>query len=153
LPHLFVSIATFQLVNRGMRRIFWSDIYESCIAIQMALTALSFPWTGRRVHFAVTPKGKDAETRSTRGTWVLGWPIVTLSALMVAGLVKGGIELTMAGPNREGTLINLFWASYNLVILSFGLLLLRQQRRGLPRLPRDHACASCAGQDRGPKGG
>ena len=142
LPHLFVSVAAFQLVNRGMRRIFWSDIYESCIAMQMALTALAFPFAGWRVHFAVTPKGQDAERGGKRGVWTLGWPLVVLSVLMVAGIANGALALTGPTPDKDSTLINLFWAGYNLVILSFGLLLLRKQpqRRSSPRLPREHAC-------------
>jgi len=142
LPHLFISVAAFQLVNRGMRRIFWSDIYESCVAVQMAITAITFPWSGRRVHFAVTPKGQDAERGSTRHMWTLAWPMVVLSILIVAGLVKGAISVTMAGGDKDSTLINGFWAAYNLVVLLFGLLLVRQrpQLRESPRLQRAHAC-------------
>jgi cellulose synthase (UDP-forming) len=141
-PHLFVSVAAFQLVNRGMRRIFWSDIYESSIALQLAATALTFPWTGLRVHFAVTPKGQGAQRKTARGVWGLGGPMIVISLLIVAGLCKGVFDLTTLNSDRDGTIVNLFWATYNLIILGFGLLLLRQppQRRVAPRLPRHHAC-------------
>jgi cellulose synthase (UDP-forming) len=142
LPHLFVSVAAFQLVNRGMRRIFWSDIYESCIAVQMAVTALMFPFNGRRVHFAVTPKGSDAETKGPRRARGLWWPQVLLTTLIIVGLVKGAVALTAPFVDRDSTIINIFWAAYNLVILAFGLLLLRQpaQQRKAPRLPCDYRC-------------
>ena len=140
LPHLFISAAAFTAVTRGTRRVFWSDIYEACIAVQLAMTALSFPWTGTRAHFAVTPKGQSAERRVTRGVWH-GWPMTVLVALLVVGLVKGAIAAT-SGVELDAILVNVAWSLYNLVVLSFGLLLLRQPAQGrmAPRLPRQHAC-------------
>ena len=142
LPHLFISVAAFQLVNKGLRRIFWSDIYESCIAVQMAVTALMFPLTGRRVHFAVTPKGTDAEKKTGRNKRDLWLPQAVLLALLAAGLVSGAIALSGSTADRHSTMINMFWAGYNLIVLVFGLLLLRQppQRRKAPRLERAYAC-------------
>jgi cellulose synthase (UDP-forming) len=142
MPHLFVSVAAFQLVNRGLRRIFWSDIYESCISVQMAVTALTFPFTGGKVHFAVTPKGTDAASkapRSKRGLWL---PQAVLLTLIVAGLMNGVYALTTPGADHDSTLINMFWAGYNLIVLFFGLLLLRQppQHRQAPRVPREFPC-------------
>jgi cellulose synthase (UDP-forming) len=141
-PHLLVSMVAFQLVSGGTRRMFWSDIYESCVAVPLASAALMFPWSGRRVHFAVTPKGHDAERRARRGAWRQGWAIAALAILMCAALLKGASALTAADTDRGSMLVNLSWAAYNLVVLSFGLLLLRQkpQRRTSPRLPRTHAC-------------
>jgi cellulose synthase (UDP-forming) len=142
MPHLFVSVAAFQLVNRGLRRIFWSDIYESCIAVQMAVTALTFPFTGRKVHFAVTPKGTDAAHKPRRGKHGLWLPQAVLLTLIVAGLLNGADALTTPGVDRDSTLINMFWAVYNLVVLFFGLLLLRQppQHRQAPRVEREYPC-------------
>jgi len=141
LPHLFISAAAFSIVTKGTRRVFWSDIYEACIAVQLAVTALTFPWTGTKVHFAVTPKGQGAERRAAkRGVWQ-GWPMVILVALLIVGLVKGAVAAT-SGVDLDAILVNSSWSLYNLVVLSFGLLLLRQpaQRRVAPRLPRRHAC-------------
>jgi cellulose synthase (UDP-forming) len=141
LPHLFISAAAFSVVTRGTRRVFWSDIYEACIAVQLAMTALTFPWTGTRVHFAVTPKGQSAERpRAKRGVWQ-GWPMTVLVVLLVVGLIKGAISAS-AGGELDAILVNASWSLYNLVVLSFGLLLLRQpaQRRVAPRLARRHAC-------------
>src|SRR4030095_8494649 len=103
--------------------------------------ALTFPWTGTRVHFAVTPKGQNAERpRAKRGVWQ-GWPMTALVALLVVGLVKGAIA-ARSGVDLDAILVNASWSLYNLIVLSFGLLLLRQpaQRRSAPRLPRRHAC-------------
>jgi cellulose synthase (UDP-forming) len=141
LPHLFISAAAFSLVTRGTRRVFWSDIYEACIAVQLSVTALTFPWTGTRVHFAVTPKGQNAERpRAKRGVWQ-GWPMTVLVTVLAVGLVKGAIS-ARSGVDLDAILVNASWSLYNLVVLSFGLLLLRQpaQRRVAPRLPRQHAC-------------
>jgi hypothetical protein len=94
------------------------------------------------VHFAVTPKGKDAERRASKGMWALGWPNIVLSMLMAAGLIKGAIGLAYGTPERDSTIVNEFWTGYNLVLMGFGLLLIRQQaqRRTSPRLPREHFC-------------
>jgi cellulose synthase (UDP-forming) len=142
LPHLVVSITAFQLVNRGMRRIFWSDIYESCIAVHIAVAALVFPFTARRVRFSVTPKGRDAEQGSAREIWTLGWPLWVLSALMVVGLTKGMVSVFVLGTGGDGTLVNVIWAAYNLIVLFFGLMLLRRppQQRDALRLSRAHSC-------------
>jgi hypothetical protein len=72
----------------------------------------------------------------------LGWPLWALSALVVIALVRGSFQLLVSGTGDDATLINVFWAGYNLVVLVFGLLLLRQppQQRHAVRLPREHAC-------------
>jgi cellulose synthase (UDP-forming) len=135
LPHLAVSIVAFQLVNRGMRRIFWSDVYESCISVQVALTAVLFPFQARKVNFKVTPKG-DAAADS--GSARLAFPLTILAALLIAGFLVGVTRLAGVGTGDNGTLINTIWTAYNLVVLGMGLLLLRDrpQRRHAPRLPR-----------------
>jgi len=142
IPHLAVSIVAFQLVNQGMRRIFWSDVYESCISVHLALVTLAFPFTTRRVRFAVTPKGRAAERGSTASAWTLGWPLWVLTALTLGGLVKGIVALLVTGPDDDAVLVNVVWATYNLVLLTLGLLLLRQppQQRGSLRLQRSYAC-------------
>lgn len=135
LPHLAVSIVAFQLVNKGMRRIFWSDVYESCISVQVALTALAFPFRARKVRFQVTPKGRDdSRSADTR----LALPMTILAALLISGFIVGLLRLYAGNGNESGTLINTIWTAYNLVVLSMGLLLLRQrpQRRGSLRLAR-----------------
>jgi cellulose synthase (UDP-forming) len=142
LPHLCVSIVAFQLVNRGMRRIFWSDVYESCISVHMALAAILFPFRARRARFVVTPKGRAAEEGATTGFWRLGWPVLCLIGLMAVGVVTGVFTLARRGAADDGTLINVIWATYNVVILGFGLLVLRAtpQRRTAVRLPRRFPC-------------
>ncbi len=142
IPHLVISITAFQLVNKGMRRIFWSDIYESCICLHLSATTLMFPFTGGKVRFAVTPKGKAAEQAASRGFWRLGWPNLALCGLMVGGILKGIVTILTSPAPDDATLINVIWAIYNLVVLGFGILLLRQpaQNRNAVRLPRHHAC-------------
>jgi cellulose synthase (UDP-forming) len=139
LPHLAISIVAFQLVNRAMRRLFWSDVYESCISVQVALTFLLFPFTGRRVRFAVTPKGRATQRRA--GLRLVG-PMAVLAALGALGLAVGVFRLAVTGVAQDGTLINTIWAAYNLVVLGMGLLLLkdRPQRRTAVRLPRRSSC-------------
>ncbi len=139
LPHLAVSIVAFQLVNKGMRRIFWSDVYESSISVQVALTALAFPFTARTVRFAVTPKGRASQGAPAHR---LAWPVAALAALGALGLVVGLVRLASGGTEQDGLLINTVWAGYNLVVLAMGLLLLRgiPQRRGAVRVPRRFPC-------------
>lgn len=88
LPHLAISIVGFQLVNLGLRRIFWSDVYESCISVQMALAALIGPFTGRGAGFVVTPKGRQAQ-ESNGGLARLGWPLWVLASLSAIGFLTG----------------------------------------------------------------
>jgi cellulose synthase (UDP-forming) len=140
IPHLALSIAAFQLVNLGMRRIFWSDVYESCISIQIALTALLFPVPRRRkTEFAVTPKGKAAEKGDG---WKVALPLGLLFAAVALGTIAGVVRLATAKGFDSGVVVNTVWASYNVVVLAMGLLLLKQraQRRGAVRLPRSLSC-------------
>jgi cellulose synthase (UDP-forming) len=137
LPHLAISIVGFQLVNKGMRRIFWSDVYESCISVQMAATLLVFPSRARQVRFKVTPKGPGSQgSRPAR----LALPMTILTALLIAGFAVGLARLLGVGVEQAGSgvLINTIWTGYNLVVLSMGLILLRQRpaRRTSVRLPR-----------------
>ena len=140
LPHVAVSIVAFQLVNRGLRRVFWSDVYESCISVQVALTGLLFPLSPGRTRFMVTPKGREATRRERSALLRLGWPLLALAGITLAGLMVGLLRLAGSGGGEGGTLINVVWAAYNLVVLGFGLLILRprRQRREAVRLPRRH---------------
>jgi cellulose synthase (UDP-forming) len=142
LPHLYASVAAFQVVNRGLRRIFWSDVYESSIAVQIAITTLMFPFSGRRVRFAVTPKGQDATRNASRKRLALGWPLVVLTAVLIVGVVRGTFALATSTGDLNSLSINVFWAAYNLVVVVFGLLLLRvvPQSRYAPRIARQHQC-------------
>jgi cellulose synthase (UDP-forming) len=137
LPHLAVSIVAFQLVNKGMRRIFWSDVYESCISVQMAATVALFPVQARKVRFNVTPKGHAS---GGEGSTRMALPITILAAFLIAGLVVGLLRLAGVGVEQAGSgvLINTIWTAYNLVVLSMGLMLLRERpaRRTSVRLPR-----------------
>jgi cellulose synthase (UDP-forming) len=138
LPHVAISIVAFQLVNLGMRRIFWSDVYESCISVQIAVAALLFPLP-RKSGFAVTPKGRAAE-RSVG--WRMSLPTTLLFAAVVVGLVSGILRLVAGEGDEGGVLVNTIWAGYNAIVLAMGLLLLkhRVQRRAAVRLPRRIAC-------------
>ncbi|RMG48261.1 MAG: glycosyltransferase [Acidobacteria bacterium] len=136
LPHLAISVAGFQLVNRGMRRIFWSDVYESCISVQVALAAISFPFTfRRRVRFEVTPKGRAADRPEVRR---VGIPLALMSAAVAVAFVTGIVRLILGGRDEGGLLINTTWAGYNLIVLAMGLLLLRHriQERSAIRVAR-----------------
>ncbi len=137
LPHLAISIVGFQLVNKGMRRIFWSDVYESSISAQVALTTLLFPLRSRSIRFKVTPKGRGSQDQAAATT---AMPMTILTALLIAGLIIGLSRLAgmTADSGGSGTLINTIWTGYNLVVLAMGLLLLRQRRlqRKAIRLPR-----------------
>jgi cellulose synthase (UDP-forming) len=139
IPHLAVSITAFQLVNVGMRRIFWSDVYESCISIQIALTALLFPVPRRKAEFAVTPKGRAAEKADG---WKNALPTAVLFVAVASGALAGALRLATGEGDDSGVLINTIWAGYNVVVLSMGLLLLkhRVQRRAAVRLPRRLSC-------------
>ncbi|MFQ5768161.1 MAG: PilZ domain-containing protein, partial [Acidobacteriota bacterium] len=135
LPHLAISIVGFQLVNLGMRRIFWSDIYESCIALHVALTTLFFAFSPKRVHFTVTPKGQAAQAPAP---WRLALPGLGVAVLVASGAVIGLSRMAGKDGSEGGLAINTLWDLYNLVVLSFGLLLFRPspRRRRSIRLAR-----------------
>lgn len=65
--------------------------------------------------FAVTPK---VETHSERPQWGLIWPQLLAMAVLIVATVLGVIRLVWFGADPLGTGVNVFWAVFDVLILS-----------------------------------
>ncbi len=127
-PHiLHASIANSRIQGK-YRYSFWAEIYETALAWYIArptTTALINPHKGS---FNVTAKG--GLIQEDHFDWKISKPFLILVALNFLGTVVGLWRL-VEGPEHEvGTvLINMGWASYNLMILGAALAVAAEARQ------------------------
>jgi cellulose synthase (UDP-forming) len=134
LPHLFHSTAANSRLHGRFRHSFWSEVYETALAVYIALPttiALVAPRAGR---FNVTAKGGRIE----RGFFDahVALPYLALAALNVAALSAAGWRLWHGAGELDALAINVAWALHNLVMLAATIALAceRPQRRTSPRV-------------------
>ncbi|GBQ45047.1 UDP-forming cellulose synthase catalytic subunit [Komagataeibacter sucrofermentans] len=120
LPHMFHSIATAAKVNKGWRYSFWSEVYETTMAlflVRVTIVTLLFPSKGK---FNVTEKGGVLEEEE----FDLGatYPNIIFATIMMGGLLIGLFELIVRFNQldviaRNAYLLNCAWALISLIIL------------------------------------
>ena len=129
-PHVLHSIATASRIQGGVRHSFWSEIYETVLALYLlpvVLTTLLDPSKGK---FNVTDKG---------GTLQEGYfdlravaPNVVLGVLLIIGLLSGihglatnAVETTQFQANA----LNTVWVLLSLITVLAGLAVGRERRQ------------------------
>jgi cellulose synthase (UDP-forming) len=116
-PYLVVNQLLFLVVGWGKRT--WRGLQYSLalfpLWIRACTTAVGNVVFKRGLGFVVTPKTRQA----TGPKWRLIRPQLTAIALLIGSVVIGLVRL-MAGvaPSAGGTLVNVGWATYDLVVLS-----------------------------------
>ncbi|MCF6209323.1 MAG: UDP-forming cellulose synthase catalytic subunit [Gammaproteobacteria bacterium] len=119
-PHLIHASITNSRIQGKYRYSFWAEIYETALAWYIArptTTALIAPHKGS---FNVTAKG--GLIAEEHFDWRISKPFLVLIVLNLLGIIVG-LGRLVGGPDHEvGTvLLNLAWASYNLLILGAAL--------------------------------
>ncbi|MBI5197409.1 MAG: glycosyltransferase, partial [Nitrospirae bacterium] len=135
IPYYVVSLIAFQQVGGRARNSFWSDVYETAMCFSITTTAFSTLLSPWRTNFQVTPKGVKRVAKRFNICLVL--PHLGLSVLLLVGTVIGVYHL-VTGHSSDATAISLFWATYNLFLLSAAISVARERKqiRSAPRLPR-----------------
>jgi cellulose synthase (UDP-forming) len=117
-PYLIATQLLFLVVGRGVRT--WRGQQYSLalfpLWIRACTTAVGNVFFGRSLGFVVTPK-----TRSTSSgfPWRLVRPQLVAMVLLVAAAVAGAVRLALGlAPTAQGTVINLIWVGYDLLVLS-----------------------------------
>ncbi|AQU88167.1 cellulose synthase catalytic subunit (UDP-forming) [Komagataeibacter nataicola] len=120
IPHMFHSIATAAKGNKGWRYSFWSEVYETTMAlflVRVTIITMLFPSKGK---FNVTEKGGVLEQEE----FDLGatYPNIIFATIMGGGLLIGLFELTFHCTQLDGIAIrayalNCVWAAISLMIL------------------------------------
>ncbi len=130
LPHFFHAVATTSRLQGRWRHSFWSEIYETVLALRLIPLTLATLVVPRRGRFVVTAKGG----RVGRGTFDLRAVAanLVLAVLLLAGVLRGAIGLAEADPSSlafQGLILNLAWAVFSLVIVLAAVAVGREARR------------------------
>ncbi|NUP60165.1 MAG: glycosyltransferase [Pseudarthrobacter sp.] len=116
LPFMVVNQLLFAVAGRGIPT--WRGQQYSLALfptwIKACTTAARNVWFGRPLGFAVTPKA-----RQTGGpSWSLIRPQIVVSVLLALAAVVGIIRLATGLAEPLGTLVNVIWVVFDLVVMS-----------------------------------
>src|SRR5262249_38173328 len=116
LPYLVINQLVFLMVGWG--RPTWRGQQYSLalfpLWIKAITSAIGNVYFNQPLGFVVT-----AKTRQSGIHWQLAWPQVTAMALLVIAAIVGVLRLVFGYfEDVPGTLVNLFWVGYDLVMLS-----------------------------------
>ncbi len=147
LPHYLATIIAFNMVSRGHRNPFWSDVYETLMSFVLTLAAIKTVLMPFGHTFKVTPKGERRGEWSLQTSLVL--PHILLAVLLLIGIEMGILSLGHKG-SHDSVIISLVWAFYNLVLLVTAVIAARErpQRRTNTRLARSIRCELYSSADR-----
>lgn len=156
LPHLAHGLLTNGRTQGRFRHMFWGEIYDTALAFYIVIPTTVAMISPRHGTFNVTAKGGLVERQYF--DWKIAAPLVVLLALNVAGIVAGGVALAVEARHLDSVLINVFWASVNIVVLGATLAVALEQRQvreatrvpvqlpGMLRLPSGHT-VQCRTED------
>ena len=116
IPFLVFNQLVFTVVARGVKT--WRGQQYSLalfpIWIRACTTAFNSVVFGRSLGFAVTPKTRQEGARA----WRLVRPQLMAMGALTAAVVVGMIRLATGDGTGSGTLVNVAWVGFDLVILS-----------------------------------
>ncbi len=130
LPHIFHSVATNSRLQSNWRHSFWSEIYETVLALFLVRVTVATLMSPRRGKFNVTAKGGLLEN----GFFDLGavYPNLIMGFLIVAGVIRGLVSITFFKLEPlifQALLLNTIWASLSLVVVLAALAVGRETRQ------------------------
>ncbi len=118
LPYILFNQLLFVVIGRGVKT--WRGHQYSLalfpLWIRACATAVANVYFHRPLGFVVTPK-----TRQEGGSfpWRLIWPQLLAMAALALACVVGGLRLWLGSTSTVlGTVVNIVWVAYDLVILS-----------------------------------
>jgi cellulose synthase (UDP-forming) len=131
-PHIVLALNANYITNKAARFSFWNEIFEYAMAFQDGLVTMLAVINPKLGKFNVTDKGVSVTQRyfdwgSTRISFIL-------VLILCVSLLAVPFWLLMRPEFQEATLINAFWALFNLVLLGTALLVGLEQ----PQLRRAH---------------
>ncbi|WP_168627584.1 glycosyltransferase [Cryobacterium sp. BB307] len=115
-PFMIVNQLLFLFAARGVPT--WRGQQYSLALFPVWINAC---WTAFRnvvfstpLDFAVTPKTRQA---STRQWWRIRWQLLVMAVLVVS-LIVGGVRLVAGDADLLGTVVNVAWAVFDLIVLN-----------------------------------
>ncbi len=129
-PHILHSVVTASRVQGSVRHSFWSEIYETVLAVYLLPVTLATLLDPRRGRFNVTDKGGTLE----EGYFDLRavGPNMVLAVFLIVGLLSGIYGLATNAPSSsefQAYALNLVWATLCLLTVLAGLAVGRERRQ------------------------
>jgi cellulose synthase (UDP-forming) len=130
LPHIFHSVATNSRIQGNWRHSFWSEIYETVMALFLVRINIVTMISPRRGKFNVTDKGGLL----AKGYFDLGavYPNLILALVLAGGLLRGVFSMTFETTTRlefQAYLLNSIWVTFSLLIVLAALAVGRETRQ------------------------
>jgi cellulose synthase (UDP-forming) len=130
LPHIFHSVATNSRLQRNNRHSFWSEIYETVLALFLVRVTAVTLFAPRRGKFNVTNKGGLLEN----GYFDLGavYPNLILAFFLVAGVIRGLVSMVFFQTEQltfQALLLNTIWGFFSLLTVMAALAVGRETRQ------------------------
>ncbi|QLL29408.1 glycosyltransferase [Thermosynechococcus sichuanensis E542] len=148
LPYYLGNVMAFSWLTEGRRSAFWSDVYETIIALPMAITVIRTFISPKGKPFKVTPKG-IVDPHHININWPLIRPLLIVAILTMIGLIWRSSPLQDTLVNPDSLLINMVWSAYNLALLLVCVLVaIDVPQRRHPRFCRQEPCELILGGDR-----
>ncbi len=130
LPHIFHSVATNSRLQRNNRHSFWSEIYETVLALFLVRVTIVTLFAPRRGKFNVTNKGGLLEN----GYFDLGavYPNLILAFFLFAGVLRGLFGMLFLKTEQltfQALLLNSIWGFFSLLTVMAALAVGRETRQ------------------------
>jgi cellulose synthase/poly-beta-1,6-N-acetylglucosamine synthase-like glycosyltransferase len=129
IPYLVVNQIMFSVVSRGVRT--WRGQQYSLalfpLWIKATVTAVANVLFGRPLGFVVTPKTRQDRAPAWR---LVKWQLAAMALLVLASAVGVIRVATGVTPSYGGTVINLVWVGYDLLLLGVVVSAARYQGYG-----------------------
>lgn len=130
MPHIFHAVATNSRLQRNNRHSFWSEIYETVLALFLVRVTLVTLVAPRRGKFNVTSKGGLLEN----GYFDLGavYPNLILTFVLLVGVLRGLLSMIFSTNEQlvfQALLLNTIWASISLLVVTAALAVGRETRQ------------------------
>ena len=130
LPHIFHSVATASRIQGSWRHSFWSEIYETTLALFLVRVTIVTMINPRAGKFNVTEKGGTL----ARGFFDLRavYPNILLSLFIFVGILRGLFSMIFEQNTTlvfQALLLNTIWAVISLLILLAALAVGRERQQ------------------------
>ncbi len=129
-PHIFHAVATNSRIQGSSRHSFWSEIYETVMALFLVRLTLVTLLSPKRGKFNVTDKGGLLQSGYFDMRAV--YPNLILFAVLGAGWLVGIGRMLLTHPDRLGwqaLILNTIWLTLSLLIVAAALAVGRETRQ------------------------
>lgn len=126
-PHLLFAHLGNTRVQGKYGRSIWNEVYETILAFHLVKPSILPLFNPRAGRFNVTDKGGILE--KSYFDWRSLRPHLIVAALLFLGIVTSGFKLATGRADADTTALNIFWSTYNMMILLTTIVVGRENRQ------------------------